>query len=211
MSPKRRNIIAIGIALAAGASALAYGVLRWRNDPSARPYSQRLWMELPRPFFTRARLREMLVPEPGQKVLEVGPGTGYYALHTAQWLSPGGTLEILDLQQTMLDHTMHRAQELGVTNIVPTLGDAQVMPYTDDTFDAAYLVATLGEASDQSRVLRELSRVLKPGGRLIVGEGLPDPHMVRVYSLHEQTEAADLVLERRVGGTPAYFASFKAT
>lgn len=210
MGNRRRTTIAIG-ALVAGTAVLAYGTLRWRNNPSACPYSQRLWIDLPRPFFTRARLREMLVPEPGQKVLEVGPGTGYYALHTSQWLSPGGTLQILDVQQAMLDHTTRRARELGLPNVAPSLGDAQDMPYADDTFDAAYLVATLGEAPDQSSVLCELSRVLKPGGRLVVGEGMPDPHMVRIARLREQADAAGLVLERRIGGAPAYFASFRAT
>ena len=106
---------------------------------------------------------------------------------------------------------MRRARELDLTNVIPTLGNAQNLPYPTHTFDAAYLVATLGEAPDQSRVLAELCRVLKPGGRLVVGEGLPDPHMVRIARLREQADAAGLVLERRVGGASAYFASFRAT
>jgi ubiquinone/menaquinone biosynthesis C-methylase UbiE len=70
----------------------------------------------------------MLSPEPGERVLEVGPGTGYYSLHAARWLEPAGTLEVLDIQQQMLDHTMRRALALGVSNIVPTRGDAQMLP-----------------------------------------------------------------------------------
>ena len=198
-------------ALAGGALFLAYRAVRWRNDPSACPYSQRLWVELPRPFVTRPRLRRILAPQPGQRVLEVGPGTGYYALHTARWLSPGGTLDILDVQQEMLDHTMSRAGRLGLTNIVPTRADAEELPYPDGTFDAAYLVATLGEVAERDRALEELRRVLKPGGRLVVGEGLPDPHMVPFETLRERAEAADLGLEDRIGGAPGYFASFRAS
>jgi protein-L-isoaspartate O-methyltransferase len=85
------------IVLAVFVLAVALRIRRLREDPSALPYSQRLWAEIPRPFVTRARLREMLGPVGGQKVLEVGPGTGYYALHAAGWISPGGTLEILDI------------------------------------------------------------------------------------------------------------------
>ena len=198
-------------ALAGGALFLAYRAVRWRNDPSACPYSQRLWVELPRPFVTRPRLRRILAPQPGQRVLEVGPGTGYYALHTARWLSPGGTLDILDVQQEMLDHTMSRAGRLGLTNIVPTRADAEELPYPDGTFDAAYLVATLGEVAERDRALEELRRVLKPGGRLVVGEGLPDPHMVPFKTLRERAEAAGLGLEDRIGGAPGYFASFRAS
>src|SRR5215212_9884146 len=108
---------------------------------------------LPHPFVTRPRLCEMLCPGPGQRVLEVGPGTGYYALQAARWLEPSGTLDILDIQQKMLDHTMHRARAMGVSNIVPRRGDAQALPYPDDHFDSAYLVATLGEIPDKGRAL----------------------------------------------------------
>ena len=152
----------------------------------------------------------MLSTEPGQRVLEVGPGTGYYALQAARWLDPGGTLEVLDLQQEMLDHTMRRAHALGVSNIVPTRGDAQALPYPDDHFDAAYLVATLGEVPDKGRALRELRRVLKRGGRLVVGEVLLDPHRVYFGELLRLTETAGLDHERTLKGTLGYFAAFGA-
>jgi len=60
-------------------------------------------------------------------------------------------------------------------NITPTRSDARELPYEDDSFDAAYLVAVLGEIPDQNAALRELARVLKPGGRLVVGELVGDP------------------------------------
>ncbi len=92
-------------------AALAVGgvAVWWRRNPSACPYSQRFSLEWPHPFIPRPRLRESLAPEPGERVLEVGPGTGYYSLHTARWIGPDGTLDILDIQQEMLDHTTRRA------------------------------------------------------------------------------------------------------
>jgi SAM-dependent methyltransferase len=164
MKKQRTVLIVGGLVLVGAASLLAY-LRRQRKDPSACPYGLRFSLDLPHPFVTRPRLREMLCPEPGQRVLEVGPGTGYYALQVARWLEQGGTLDILDIQQEMLAHTMHRARAMGVLNIVPRLGDAQALPYPDDHFDSAYLVATLGEVPDKGRALRELGRVLKHGGR----------------------------------------------
>src|SRR5215203_7553023 len=144
MNKRRTTLIVSGLVLVGGVSLLAY-VVRQRKDPSACPYGLRFSLALPRPFVTRSRLREILSPESGERVLEVGPGTGYYSLHAARWLEPDGTLEVLDIQQEMLDHTMRRAQTLSISNIMPTRGDAQELPYPDGRFDAAYLVATLGE------------------------------------------------------------------
>ena len=136
--------------------------LWWRRNPSACPYSQRFWVEAPHPLITRARLREALAPQPGERLLEVGPGTGYYALPVAEWLGPDGTLEVFDLQQEMLDHTLRRAGEAGLTTLVPTQGDARSLPYPDDAVDGAYLVTVLGEIPDQEAALRELARVVRP-------------------------------------------------
>ena len=196
--------------LVGGASLLAY-VVRQRKDPSVCPYGLRFSLALPRPFVTRSRLREILSPQPGERVLEVGPGSGYYSLHAARWLEPDGTLEVLDIQQEMLEHTMRRAQTLSISNIIPTRGDAQALPYPDGRFDAAYLVATLGEVPDKERALHELGRVLKPGGRLVVGESQPDPHMVSFDKLRMLADVAGLSNERRVGGRLGYLASLRAS
>ena len=175
MNKRRTALITGGLVLGATAGLLAY-VTRQRKDPSAcRTYGLRFSLVLPYPFVTRSRLHEILSARPSERMLEVGPGTGYYSLHAARWLGPGCTLEVLDIQQEMLDHTMRRAHALGISNIVPRQGDAQALTYSDGHFDAAYLVATLGEVPDKERALRELRRVLKPGGRLVVGESQPDP------------------------------------
>jgi SAM-dependent methyltransferase len=213
IEPKARNgrpgkrVVTLGTVLAAAVVAYA---LWWRKNPSACPYVLRFFVELPHPFITRARLRGILAPSPGERMLEVGPGTGYYALHTARWLEPDGTLAILDLQQEMLDHTTRRAHRQGIENIVASRGDAQALPYPDGSFDAAYLTVVLGEIPDQEQALRELRRVLKPGGRLVVGEVFPDFHMVPFGALKAKAEAAGLASERRIGGPLGYFASFRA-
>jgi len=193
--------------LAAAAGLAVAGVaLWWRKNPSACPYSQRFWVEAPHPLITRDRLRETLEPSPGERILEIGPGTGYYTLDLAERGGAEGTGEIFDLQKEMLDHTIRRARERGLWNVSPTQGDAQNLPYEDDSIDAAILVATLGEIPDQDAALREVARVLRPGGRLIVGELFGDPHMVTVGSLERRAEGAGLRLEKRSGPTLGYFA-----
>jgi SAM-dependent methyltransferase len=194
-----RKLLAIGAAIGGAA-------LWWRKNPSACPYGQRFWVEAPHPLITRGRLRAILGPLPGERILEIGPGTGYYTLDLAEWVAPQGTVEIFDLQQEMLDHTMRRAAEAGRDNVNPTRGDARELPYEDGSFDAAVLVAVLGEIPDQDAALREVRRVLKPNGRLIVGELVGDPHMVTLGSLERRGGGAGLRLEHRVGPRLGYFA-----
>jgi ubiquinone/menaquinone biosynthesis C-methylase UbiE len=190
------------------AAAVAGAALWWRKNPSACPYSQRFWVEAPHPFITRSRLREILGPQPGERLLEVGPGTGYYTLDAAEWVAPDGAVDIVDLQQEMLDHTMRRAGERGLANVTPSQSDATALPYEDGTYDAAFLVTVLGEVPDQDAALRELARVLKPGGRLVVGELLGDPHYVPLRAMRLRAAAAGLSFERRSGTALGYFARF---
>jgi ubiquinone/menaquinone biosynthesis C-methylase UbiE len=188
-----------------GAATLG-AALWWRKNPSACPYGQRFWVEAPHPVITRDRLREVLRPEPGERVLEIGPGTGYYTLDMAEWLGPEGRMEIFDLQQEFLDHVCGRAAERGLGNVVPTQGDATALPYEDGSIDAVVLTAVLGEIPDPAAALGEIRRVLKPGGRLVVGELFGDPHFTTRASLARQAAEADLALETHSGNWFAYFA-----
>lgn len=109
----------------------------------------------------------------------------------------------------MLDHTTRLAAELGVRNVVAARGDTRALPYPDDAFDAAYLTVVFGEVPDQAQVLRELRYVLKPGGRLVVGEIFPDFHTVPFGTLRRRAETACLSFERRLDGPFGYFARFR--
>jgi ubiquinone/menaquinone biosynthesis C-methylase UbiE len=195
---------------AAGLATLG-AALWWRKNPSACPYGQRFWVEAPHPIITHERLRSVLRPEPGERLLEIGPGTGYYTLDMAGWVAPGGRVEIFDLQQEFLDHTLGRAAAKGLDNVVPTRGDATALPYEDDSMDAVILTAVLGEIPDTAKALAEIGRVLKPGGRLVVGELFGDPHFTTLAALRRLGEAAGLSFEEHSGNWFGYFARLAPT
>lgn len=167
-------------------------------------------VEIPHPYITPRRLLDALGSIEAQRVLEVGPGSGYYTLPVADAVGAGGRLDIFDIQQEMLDITLRRARERGRENVVATQGDARELPYEIASFDAAFLVTVLGEIPDQDAALRELERVLRPGGRLIVGEIMGDPHWVAPGRLRQQAQATGFAFERRVGTPLAYFACLRA-
>jgi protein-L-isoaspartate O-methyltransferase len=93
---------AVGGVLALGAG------LWWRTHPSPCPYGLRLWVQVPHPIISRSRLKRVLEPCPGERILEIGPGTGYYTLDLAEWIADGD-LEILDSQPEMLERCARSA------------------------------------------------------------------------------------------------------
>ncbi len=192
--------------LGAAAAATLAAALWWRKNPSACPYGQRFWVEAPHPFITRDRLREVLRPQAGERLLEIGVGTGYYSCDLAEWVAPDGMLELFDLQREFLDHVMRAAAERSLTNLVPTQGDATHLPYEDASIDAVILTAVLGEIPDREAALGEIRRVLKPNGRLVVGELFGDPHFTSRKSLEQLGAEANLELTESSGPRVGYFA-----
>ncbi len=191
-----------------GAATVATVVAWWWTDSAPYPYTQRWLLDLPLPFLTNRRLDALLAVRPGERVLEIGPGTGLQALHVARLLSASGRLDIVDIQQPMLDHVMRRAAAAKIGSIVPARTDARDLPFDDGSFDAVYLVTVLGEIPDPGAALREIRRVLKPGGRLIVGE-FADRHYVPLVTLLRYANDAGLRPSAWLGPPLAYFARFQ--
>ncbi len=197
---KASGLVAVGAIIAART---------WsRKYPGPMPYAIRCLLYLS-PHAPQ-HLRKILRPRAGEHILEIGPGLGHHALAVAPSLAPEGALDVLDLQQEMLDAVMRRAVAAGVTNIVAKRADAQKLPYSDASFDAAYLSAVLGEIPDQAAAIRELRRVLKPDGRLVIAEVFLDPDYVPLSRLCEEAGSAGFVFEEKLGPSFAYFARFRA-
>lgn len=179
------------------------------KDPGPMPYFMRWVLFAPRGPHSPRELKRILEPRSGERILEIGPGIGVHALPLASSLLPNGVLHALDVQQEMLDDLKRRAAKAGVANIITQRGDAQALPYPDHTFDAAYLIGALGEIPDEAAALRELRRVLKPSGRLVVGEVLIDPDYLPLLTLKERARDAGFVFERKTGPRFSYFALFR--
>ena len=192
------------VTLAAGMAARTWS----RRNPGPMPYALR-WTLYLIPH-APSQLKKLLEPVKGEHILEIGPGVGHHALAVAGALAPGGVLDVLDVQQEMLDAVLRRAHAAGISNISARQGTAHELPYPDGAFDGAYLSAVLGEIPDQAQALRELRRVLRPNGRLVVTEGILDPDYVPFAALRELAARAGFVFERKLGPGFAYMARFRA-
>src|SRR5262245_29681108 len=178
--------------------------------PGPMPHLRRWTLRVPRGNQSPEHLKAILEPRSGERILEIGPGIGIHALPVAQAVAPSGRLDVFDVQRAMLDDVMRRASGLGITTIIPMHGDARELPYADGTFDAVYLVGVLGEIPDEAVALRGIRRVLKPGGRLVVGEVFFDPDFVTFGALKARVERASFGFDRRTGNALSYLARFAA-
>ncbi|WP_435203265.1 class I SAM-dependent methyltransferase [Janibacter sp. GS2] len=121
----------------------------------------------------RDRFRRVLdsSPVPGEalpygRVLELGAGTGFFSLN----LKLAGLVEEVhacDLSPGMVEAAEQNAQRLGFT-IEGRVADAEALPYADDSFDLVVGHAVLHHIPDVEAALREVLRVLRPGGRFVI-------------------------------------------
>jgi SAM-dependent methyltransferase len=108
--------------------------------------------------------------QPGEKVVDVGSGAGIDSLIAARMIAPGGKVVGVDMTPAMLEKARHAAQESGIDNVEFRKGYAEALPIEDGWADVVISNGVLNLVADKSIVLREMERVLKPGGRLQIGD-----------------------------------------
>jgi len=137
---------------------------------------------------------ELLAIKEGEAVLEVGVGTGFSLREIARSVGTGGKAHGIDTTPEMLRLTEKRLGKAALLDRVALHeGDARAMPLGDNMFDAVYMSAALElfDTPDIPRVLGEIKRVLKPGGRLgvvsLAKEGRESFWFLRLYEwLHRK-------------------------
>ena len=120
-----------------------------------------------------AQRRATLPPEPtlraagvapGQTVVDLGCGPGYFTLPAAALVGPRGTVYGVDAQPEMVEACRRRAAEAGAQNVEVIRSDAVHVPLPDAIADLVLIAWVLHEVPDRVAFLREARRLLKPGG-----------------------------------------------
>lgn len=124
-------------------------------------------------------LRKAVNPRPGERILDLAAGTGASSAALAR---AGAEVLACDLSEGMI--AVGRARHPDIEFVV---GDALDLPFEDDSFDAVTISWGLRNIPDPEKALREMARVVRPGGRLVVCEFSTPPNRVfrKVYELYQ--------------------------
>lgn len=125
----------------------------------------------PSELAARRQYLDLLAPRAGERVLDVGAGTGEIAVELIRRVQPGGTVTALDPCEGLLDIAIDAARQAGLdAKLQAHVGDARDLPYGDNEFDVAFCHWVLLHVASPEQVLQEMVRVLRPDGRLLCVE-----------------------------------------
>lgn len=145
-----------------------------------------------------ARALEHLALMPGQAVLEVGCGSGVFLPLLAREVGPSGRVVGFDYAPALVAEAQTRVEQAELTHVVTVQeGDAYHLPFPDASFDAAHCERVLMHLTDPTAALREMARVVRPGGWVVAAE--PDWAGIRID--HPDQAGIDLLYRHSLSMT----------
>jgi SAM-dependent methyltransferase len=135
--------------------------------------------------------------EPGMQVLDVACGPGIVACAAAL---QAGHVTGIDLTPAMLEQARERQRNLKLDNVDWHVGDARRLPFADGSFDIVLTRYSFHHMPDPAAALREMKRVCRKGGRVVVIDATPSPETQAAYdrmeTLRDGSHASALTLSQ---------------
>ncbi len=110
----------------------------------------------------------------GETVVDLGSGAGFDCFLAAERVGPEGRVIGVDMTPEMLERARENARKGGYANVEFRLGEIEALPVPDATVDVVISNCVLNLSGDRPRVLAEVRRVLKPGGRVMISDLVSD-------------------------------------
>jgi len=127
--------------------------------------------------------------KPGDVVADIGAGSGVISILMAESILPGGRVLAVDVQQEMLDRLKAYCSRLGVENVEPIRGSEKRSGLKPASVDLAIMVDVYHEFEYPHEMLQDISKALKPGGRLVFVEYRKEDPAVPIKEVHKMTQA----------------------
>jgi len=166
----------------------------------------RRWVQPPDKLIKRSGIK------PGMTVMDLGCGSGAFTPFVARAVGEQSKVYAVDIQPAMLkqlERKLPETENQDISNIELKQASAYDLPFEDGSLDLVYMVTVLQEIPDRGKALREIKRVLKPGGILAVTEFLPDPD----YPLRSATikicQREGFILDGNLGNLWNYTVRFR--
>jgi len=148
----------------------------------------------------------------GDRVLEIGCGSGAYTTFVAREVGEDGIVEALDIQPAMLaqlEKKLSKPENSDIKNIRLHESSAYQLPFEEGSIDLVYMITVLPEIPDQGKILAEVRRVLKVNGILAVTEFFPDPDYPLSSTTSIKGEKAGFDVEGVFGNLWTYTVRFR--
>ena len=122
-------------------------------------------------------------------VADIGAGSGVISLRIAELVLPDGKVIAVDVQQEMLDRLKEHCEQFGVSNVEPQLGTQETTGLKPGTVDLAIMVDVYHEFEFPYEMLLDISKSLKPGGRVAFVEYRKEDPTVPIKEVHKMSQA----------------------
>jgi ubiquinone/menaquinone biosynthesis C-methylase UbiE len=188
------------------------------EKPFQKDLSHLRWEEVHARQALRADLvdgwMEALNLRAGERVLEIGAGPGFFSLILAERVGPSGLVYAVEPSAEALAYLQRLRTEQGVFQIEPIAADATTLQSIDSPADCALVTMVLHHAEDPAALLRNVRRLLRAGGRIVIGDfhpdgpgkvGAPKAHRIAPEIVKEWCRLAGLTVVDELRQTPEHY------
>jgi ubiquinone/menaquinone biosynthesis C-methylase UbiE len=160
-------------------------------------YKNRFETESREVFAHRNELIAALKLKPGQRVADIGAGTGAFAQPILQAIGAKGHYFAVDISPRFLELIRHRADEAGQNNVTTILGGMNHTTLPPNSIDAAFICDTYHHFEKPASVMGSIFNAMKKGGTLVVVDFIREPGKSSAFSL-EHIRASQAVFRQEI-------------